>query len=275
MTLFYDTFKEGYLGYCAIFICMGLGFLFLRRVDRGDVGPGYWASGFFLNSLGFLAWSGILPLLAWQYFLLGEVLHISGFLCLVCGAYRFSGNRYRAWNLAAVGAWLALWITAILSLRARPELGLLGLKVLRCVLMCWAGSMILRTPARPRLAGQGLAGLSLIAWGLYILATGFLRIPSLLNLAFGFLVGFQMLAALGMVAMVVERIRLRAEESEKLLESLEGLLPICSYCKKIRDGEDSWQTIESYIEERSAAEFSHGICPDCKAKHFPELKSRS
>lgn len=44
---------------------------------------------------------------------------------------------------------------------------------------------------------------------------------------------------------------------------LQGLLPICSYCKKIRDDQNYWQRVESYIEEHTEAAFSHSICPDC------------
>jgi hypothetical protein len=44
---------------------------------------------------------------------------------------------------------------------------------------------------------------------------------------------------------------------------LRGLLPICSYCKKIRDGEGDWQVLEKYIEERTDATFTHGICETC------------
>jgi DNA-binding response OmpR family regulator len=44
---------------------------------------------------------------------------------------------------------------------------------------------------------------------------------------------------------------------------LQGLLPICSYCKKIRDDQDYWHEVETYVSRRSAAEFSHSICPDC------------
>lgn len=57
------------------------------------------------------------------------------------------------------------------------------------------------------------------------------------------------------------------------VKRLHGLLPICSYCKKVRDDNNYWQQIEGYISEHSEAEFSHGICPDCYAKHIvPELK---
>ncbi len=54
----------------------------------------------------------------------------------------------------------------------------------------------------------------------------------------------------------------------KTVQQLEGLLPICSYCKRIRAGTEAWSSLETYIEQRSAAEFSHGICPDCYAKHI-------
>ena len=47
------------------------------------------------------------------------------------------------------------------------------------------------------------------------------------------------------------------------VEMLEGLLPICSYCKKIRDDQGDWQALEKYIQERSDATFTHGVCETC------------
>ncbi|MFC1839676.1 PAS domain S-box protein [Thermodesulfobacteriota bacterium] len=71
------------------------------------------------------------------------------------------------------------------------------------------------------------------------------------------------------------------EEREKLIKSLEdalsevktlsGLLPICAHCKKIRDDKGYWKQIESYIQERSEAEFSHGICRECAVKFYPDM----
>ncbi len=57
------------------------------------------------------------------------------------------------------------------------------------------------------------------------------------------------------------------------VQKLEEFLPICSYCKKIRDDGNYWQQIESYINERTGSEFSHSICPDCyQSKVVPELE---
>ncbi len=54
---------------------------------------------------------------------------------------------------------------------------------------------------------------------------------------------------------------LKAEQEK--VQQLEGILPICSYCKKIRDGQQGWHELEAYISNHSEAHFSHGICPDC------------
>lgn len=55
------------------------------------------------------------------------------------------------------------------------------------------------------------------------------------------------------------------------VKTLRGFIPICANCKKIRDDEGYWRQIEVYIQERSSATFSHGICPDCAKKLYPEL----
>jgi hypothetical protein len=55
------------------------------------------------------------------------------------------------------------------------------------------------------------------------------------------------------------------------VKTLSGLLPICSHCKNIRDDQGYWQGVEQYIAAHSQAGFSHGICPECLVKHFPEF----
>jgi len=54
------------------------------------------------------------------------------------------------------------------------------------------------------------------------------------------------------------------------VRKLSGLLPICASCKKIRDDKGYWNQIEAYIRDHSEAEFSHGICPECTRKLYPE-----
>jgi len=70
----------------------------------------------------------------------------------------------------------------------------------------------------------------------------------------------------------LERERLIAELQQALadVKTLSGMLPICANCKKIRDDKGYWTRIESYISQHSQAVFSHGICPDCAKKLYPD-----
>lgn len=80
------------------------------------------------------------------------------------------------------------------------------------------------------------------------------------------------------------RRRQAEQEREKVIQDLQnallnvkqlkGLLPICSSCKKIRDDQGYWQQVEEYVTQHSEAEFSHGICPQCMEKLYPETYER-
>jgi len=71
----------------------------------------------------------------------------------------------------------------------------------------------------------------------------------------------------------MDELRARLKAAERILglrqhvQQLEGLLPICAYCKRIRDASEKWESIERYVEARSEAQFSHGYCPECYEKY--------
>ena len=68
---------------------------------------------------------------------------------------------------------------------------------------------------------------------------------------------------------LISRTAKQTSELTKEVKMLSGLLPICAYCKKIRDDSNHWQQIEQYVTEHSDALFTHGICPDCTKKYYP------
>lgn len=84
--------------------------------------------------------------------------------------------------------------------------------------------------------------------------------------------------------LLAQQAQLRLQELERMVDertkelkaaltsvkTLSGLLPICAACKKIRDDKGSWNYLETYISRHSEATFSHGLCPDCARKFFPE-----
>jgi hypothetical protein len=62
----------------------------------------------------------------------------------------------------------------------------------------------------------------------------------------------------------------RLEEALAHVKTLRGLLPLCAWCKKVRNDEGYWKDLVVHVEEHTEAEISHGICPDCRAAHFPK-----
>ncbi len=69
----------------------------------------------------------------------------------------------------------------------------------------------------------------------------------------------------------LKRVSAKLAESLDQIKLMEGLIPICSYCKGIRDDQGYWSTVEKFIKERSTVEFTHGICDECLQEHFPEV----
>jgi CheY-like chemotaxis protein len=63
----------------------------------------------------------------------------------------------------------------------------------------------------------------------------------------------------------------RLQDALEHVRTLSGMLPICSYCKKIRDDKGYWNQLEAYLIEHTNTEFTHGICPDCAAKVMKEI----
>ena len=87
---------------------------------------------------------------------------------------------------------------------------------------------------------------------------------------------FSVIIALVTTYVVIKSERKLHDEKNKLQEALDeiktlrGIIPICSHCRQVRDDEGLWKQIEDYIRTHSEAMFSHGICPDCLKKHYPE-----
>lgn len=71
-------------------------------------------------------------------------------------------------------------------------------------------------------------------------------------------------------AFLLEGARAKLQESRREVKELSRLLPICAACKKIRDNQGQWQELEVYIRDHTESDFSHGICPECAKRLYPE-----
>lgn len=88
---------------------------------------------------------------------------------------------------------------------------------------------------------------------------------------FGSVVGYQ--CTRQRTAMEREKLIKELQDALASIKTLRGLLPICAHCKRIRDDKGYWNRIEEYIQDHSEADFTHGLCPDCKQELYPELES--
>jgi hypothetical protein len=68
---------------------------------------------------------------------------------------------------------------------------------------------------------------------------------------------------------------LQLQDALANVKQLEGIIPICAWCKKIRDDEESWHQMENYISNHSDAKFSHGVCPECYEREMLEIMAKA
>lgn len=262
------------LGFSLVFLFLGVAMVVLTRAAGRRPGPGWWAAGLFLNGAGFAAWAASATGHAVGFLAAGEVLHVAGFTALVAGAWRFVGRRFQSWHVAVpVALAAAVGAEAALMLRGQLAAVVLLVMTVRVVLFIGGGSIILRSaPGDPPLLGSRLAGWGMILWGVSMVPYELLnRSVAATSAAMGWLVGLHAMIVLGMVVMVVDEMRRRAAESEERTRTLEGLLPICSRCKKIRDEAGEWHEIDVYVTRHSEARFSHGLCEPCLRALYPEV----
>jgi len=78
---------------------------------------------------------------------------------------------------------------------------------------------------------------------------------------------------LDLEAALLEKMRELRVAGEHVTQ-LQGLLPICMHCRRIRDDGDTWKKLESYIEQHTGALFSHSLCSECLATHYPDMDAR-
>ena len=75
-------------------------------------------------------------------------------------------------------------------------------------------------------------------------------------------------------AALADRVR-KIQDALDHVKTLQGILPICMYCHKISNDRKTWERVETYIEKHSDAQFSHGLCPECLEKHYPDVAAES
>jgi K+-sensing histidine kinase KdpD len=116
----------------------------------------------------------------------------------------------------------------------------------------------------------GLAVLLCVARFLFSYVWGF---P--FSLAASVINTFMRCGVLLLIAGLAHRTAAQSRRLRQRVRQLEGILPICSFCKAICDESGNWQQLEAYVRKHSQAEFSHGVCPACAEKHYGDVLRKS
>lgn len=151
---------------------------------------------------------------------------------------------------------------------------------LRCFAYTWRGVLAV-LPRRNLLLALSFAFLSL--WSLGFAGWTYFfdaRIVDYLHATpvhgVGIVVGmvFRLFVILGLIGLNAQRLELDLHQADREIEFLRGLLPVCANCKRIRDGEGAWQAMESYLQKQAGLQVTHGVCPECMQKLYPEIYDR-
>jgi K+-sensing histidine kinase KdpD len=129
------------------------------------------------------------------------------------------------------------------------------------------------------------AGLSAALLSVLVFDWFFDLTPHVLDFTFAGLVQAVVFGSVSLLVASLEKQRRQAiwslEEANRKLSTslneikiLRGILPMCSYCKQIRTGANTWTRMETYIHEHSEADFSHTVCPECLRKYYPDIYNR-
>ncbi len=265
--------QPAFIGFMVVFFAIAASLGALNRNRYMLRGPGWWSLGFLLNGIGFGAWAIAAgpKYLFDPWFVVGDFVHLLGFIALLTGTLWFVGAWSRGMAMVGAGA-LLLWVVLLFAARAGTPGASVSLQLFRSLLFIGAGVLVLRYRPGEDVGGRALAGWSLILWAVQDIGIAVLEsAPMYRVIAIAVLVSFHVSAAMGMVVMVVDRYREKLEMERSRADTLEILLPICASCKRIRTEDDRWERIEAYISKRAGAHFSHGLCPDCMAALYPDL----
>jgi len=265
---------------------LGMGVVFLV-VARGNRISGHamvvWGLAFLARALGLLLiWcrASLPPLVS---FVLANALVMTSFQLVLIGFLIFLDRPLRWRNQLLLAAVLAAAIAA-LHLCATYDLFVVGITLVLIGLELSAARLLFRFPL-PGLAffQTGLASLMLLeaavmvcrlAWHLSGPQHFSLFAPSLLIASVYLeLILNTVLFGTSLLGLVYQRAHLKKLELIAELEAtlakvhtLEGLLPMCAWCKKIRDESGNWHAVEEYVCDHTDAAITHGVCPDCRAR---------
>ena len=256
-------------------------YISMRRVTY----PGFhhWTLSFIAGGLGLILTSlrNIAP--DWISILTADLCVIAFPALLAVGLTKFLDKPYRLWPPLTVLVMSLAGLTYFTYWQPNVTARIVVLSIAMSLLLAYNFFLMLQN-ARPRLGfNNNLLNTVLVLLSLWGIARAFItpllerRITDFLSA--GTLQGFSfivyalgcLLIMGGLITLNAQRMESELASKEQEIEDMSQLIPICAVCKKIRDDEGYWEAVESYIQRMTKKDLTHGICPKCAKKLYPEL----
>lgn len=267
-------------GIVSLLLCACM--LHVARTRKTYPGFSVWTAASVINCLGLVALSfrGFLPDLVTV--VLANTLVVAGHGLIAHGLEIFTGSRRRPWLLITSGLLTAGSFLFYTYLSPSVNARIVIVSAFLAIFPAYAASLIHRHAApsgRDRSLLLVAFGVQAAWFALRIIPAGLLEGPITDFMQASILHGFTFLVVLGgNLAVYFGLIILNSQRVEQELlgalaevKTLRGILPICSYCKQVRDDQGYWDQVEAYVSRRTDARFTHGICPACMQRHHPEV----
>lgn len=272
------SFANGAMAF-TMFLCM------LHVTIRRRIYPGFqlWAWAALANSTGFILLS-LRHLLPVEGTVIVANWLIALAAVLICrGLIRFSGKSQTNWLDISALVIIAALFTQFAIFQPSVNARIFFISLFLALFYLRAALLALGPVARLLRQQNVLLASSLILLGVWFLArsvvSGIWESLIIDFMTAGYWHGLTFLAFMvgnttvmvGLLSVNSCRMEIDLTSASEEIKSLKGIIPICASCKKIRDDQGYWQMVETYMEEHTGAEFTHGICPDCMTKLYPDL----
>lgn len=281
MTSFLDIRSVG-LATAVVLVVLGLVMLQLYRRRRTYPGFREWTVAAFAGGAAMAAFAsrGFTP--DFVNMVLANACIGGQAVLAAAGLERFYGRRVRVWaHVVAEGVFVVVpvlfgFLWPSITVRIVLISGVVAVYAAYCAFLVEAGGRARAGGPNRFVSGAFLvqAIWQVVRVGLTLLgddaSNDFLKNPAVHAITFLVYGGVSLAALFGLTMLTLQRVEQALEASLAEVRELRGIIPICASCKKVRDDQGRWQPVELYVRERSRADFSHGVCPDCERALYPE-----